>query len=70
MKTGKDNLRELLAEARAIHLAMKYGALSYERATVMTKPYLEVINEKIRRMARQYRTRPKEISFQDLGRSL
>lgn len=67
---GKNNLRELLAEARAIHSAMKYGALSYERATVMTKPYLEVINKRIRKIAREHRVRPKEISFQDLGRSL
>lgn len=63
-------MRELLAEARAIHFAMKYGALSYERATVMTRPHLETINKKIRRIARQRRVRPKEIRFQDLGRSL
>jgi len=67
---ARNNLRELLAEARAIHSAMKYGALSYERAIVMTKPHLEVINKKIRKIARNYRVRPKEISFQDLGRGL
>lgn len=70
MNNNEVNLRELLSEARAIHFAMKHGALSYERAAVMTRPYLEVINKKIRRIARQYKTRPKEMCFQDLGRSL
>lgn len=65
-----DNLRELLAEGRAIHFAMKYGALSYEKAIIMTKPYLETINKRIRGIAREYGVRPKEIRFQDLGRNL
>ena len=70
MKRGNDNLRELLAEARAIHLAMQYGALSYEKAIIMTGSHLETINKRTRKIAREYGVRPKEISFQDLGRNL
>ena len=70
MKNDKVNLRELLAEARAIHLAMKHGALSYEKAKVMTKPYLDTINKEARKIARQYKVSPKEIRFSDLNRNI
>ena len=65
MENNKVNLRDLLAEARAIHLAMKHGALSYEKAKVMTKPYLDTINKEARKIARQYKVSPKEIRFSD-----
>ena len=67
---NKSDLRELLAEARAIHYAMKRGALSYEKAKIMTKPYLDTINKEVRKMARQYKVRAKEIRFNDLNRSM
>lgn len=70
MGNNKVNLRELLAEARAIHLAMRRGALSYEKAKIMTQPYLDTINQEVRKLARQYGVRPKEIRFQDLSRGL
>ena len=70
MSNDKIDLRELLAEARAIHLAMKHGALSYEKAKIMTKPYLDTINRASRKMARTYGVSPKLIRFSDLNRSL
>lgn len=70
MENNKVNLRELLAEARAIHLAMKHGALSYQKAKIMTKPYLDTINKEVRKMACQYGVRPKEIRFNDLNRNI
>lgn len=70
MGNNKVNLRNLLAEARAIHFAMKRGALSYEKAKIMTKPYLDTINKEVRKMARQYSVPAKEIRFHDLNRGL
>lgn len=70
MGYNKDNLRDLLAEARAIHLAMKHGALSYQKAKIMTKPYLNTINKEVRKMAHQYGVWPKEIRFSDLNRGI
>lgn len=70
MGSNKVNLRDLLAEARAIHLAMKHGALSYQKAKTMTKPYLSTINKEVRKMARQHKVSPKEIKFSDLNRNL
>lgn len=70
MDTDKVDLRELLAEARAIHLAMKHGALSYEQTKVMTKPHLDTINRASRKIARTYGVSPKLIRFSDLNRSL
>lgn len=70
MGNNKVNLRELLAEARAIHLAMRHGALSYEKAKIMTKPHLDTINKEVRKLARKCSVQPKELRFQDLNRGL
>lgn len=66
----KLNIRDLLAEARAVHLAMKYGAISYEQAKVRTQPMLMEINRHLRRAARRKKVKYKTIIFQDLGRML
>ena len=70
MGNNKVNLRDLLAEARTIHFAMKQGAISYEKAKDMTKPYLNTINNEVRKLARQHGVQPKELKFQDLARGL
>lgn len=66
----KKSTKELFAEARAIHLAMRNGALGYERARELVQPFLTAINGRTRRIARKYGVAPKTIKFQDLGRNL
>ncbi len=71
MKNNENtNLRELLGEARAIHFAMRHGAISYERARQQLKPILQKINLGIEVIAKDCGVKPKYIKFQDLGRSL
>lgn len=70
MKTEKVNLRELMAEARAIHLAMRQGAMTYEQAKERTKPYLDVINKEAAKIARRYGQRPTKMRFSDLNRGI
>ena len=71
MVDGKDeDLRELLATARAIHFAMKNGAITYQQAKLRTKPILRRINTSIEQIAKEYKVKPKYISFQDLGSNL
>ncbi|MBI2600473.1 hypothetical protein HYW42_00815 [Candidatus Daviesbacteria bacterium] len=62
--------KEMLAEARAIYLAMKQGAISYEKAKLMTTPYLEIINKRVRKLARKHGVYAKEIRFNDLNRNI
>lgn len=70
MRNGKINLRELMAEARAIHQGMKYGAMSYERAKELTKTHLEIINKESAKIARRYGVRPTKVRFSDLNRGI
>lgn len=64
------NYRDLLAEARAIHLAMQHGAMSYEEAQERVRPVMVIINKKIDEIAKKYKRSPRHIKFQDLGRTL
>jgi len=70
MNTEKVNLKELLAEARAIHQAMKYGAMSYEKAKELTRPHLDTINKEAAKIARRYGQRPMKMRFNDLNRGI
>lgn len=65
-----NDLKELLAEARAIHLAMSYGQLTYEQAKLRVQPILLSVNTIVRLIAKRNKMKPKHIRFQDLGRNL
>ena len=60
-------LKGLLGEARAIHLAMTCNQISYERAKYLTKPLLQEINTEIEVIAKKYGKKPRLLKFQDLG---
>lgn len=62
--------RKHLAEARAIHLAMKMGVIPYMEAKRLTKPLLEAVNTTAKIIANKHNMKHKEIKFQDLGRNL
>lgn len=68
MRNEKVNLKELLAEARAIHRAMKFGAMTYEHAKELTRPHLKIINRESAKIARRYGVRPTKVKFSDLNR--
>lgn len=63
------NYRDLLAEARAIHLAMQHGAMTNDEAQIRVKPVLVIINKKVDEIAKKYNRKPRHIKFQDLGRT-
>ncbi len=60
----------LLAEARAIHLAMRHGALTYEQAKLRVQPILGRVNTMAGLIAKRHNIKPKYIKFQALGRVL
>lgn len=70
MKSQEDNIPNLLAEARAIHLAMRHGQITYEQAKIRVQPILRDVNDHVRRIAKECKVKPKYIKFQDLGRNL
>lgn len=70
ISTDNNNLRNLLAEARAIHFAMRNGAITYEEAKNRVQPILRRLNDHVGLIAKQYKTKPRYIRFQDLGRNL
>lgn len=70
MKIEDENLRELYATARAIHFAMRQGAISSQQAKQRTNPILNRINGSIKLIAKKYNKTPRYITFQDLGRAL
>ena len=70
MKNENNNVRELLAQARAIHFAMSHGQLTYEQAKLLVTPMLLKLNSAIGLIAKEHRVKPKFIRFQDLGRNL
>jgi hypothetical protein len=69
MKIEDENLRELYAIARAIHFAMRQGAISPQQAKQRTNPILNRINTSIKLIAKKYNKTPRYITFQDLGRA-
>lgn len=70
MDSRNENLRELYATARAIHFAMRQGAISSQQAKQHTNPILIRINASIKLIAKKYNKTPRYITFQDLGRNL
>lgn len=70
MELSDKNLREQLGEARAIHLAMRHGAITYEQAKYRVKPILRRINTAVELIAKEYKVKPNYIKFQDLGSNL
>lgn len=65
-----EDLRELLATARAIHFAYQQGAITLQQAKDRTKPILIRLNNAITLISKEFRVKPKYISFQDLGHNL
>lgn len=70
MVHNKLTLKDLFAQAKAIHFAMKNGALTYKQAQLRTLPVLNILNKKARLIAKKHGMTPKLITFQDLGRNL
>jgi len=70
MVRNKLDLKDLFAQARAVHFAMRNGAITYQQAQSRTLPALTILNKKARLIAKKYGVTPKAITFQDLGRHL
>ena len=70
MRDGDEDLSELLAIARAIHFAYQQEAITLQQAKDRSKPLLRRLNNAITLIAKEFKVKPKYISFQDLGRNL
>jgi len=70
MNGENKDMRELLAEARGVHLAMRHGQITYDQAKLRVQPILRSVNDHVERIAKKCRVKPKYIRFQDLGRNL
>lgn len=66
----ENDLRKLLGEARAIHLTMKLGGISYKEAKLCTKPLLQRINTAIELIGKKHKVKSRNITFQNLGENL
>lgn len=62
------NISDLLAQGRAIHFAMRNGAITYDEAKIRVQPILVSVNNHIRQIAKRHKVKPRFIRFQDLGR--
>lgn len=70
MSNKKDgDLKETLAQARAIYLAMLHGVITSQQARILTKPLLKKVNTGIKVIAKKYKQKPDYISFGELGRA-
>ncbi len=65
-----EELTEILAEARAIHFAMRNGALSYDEAKKRVEPMIERLNKAGKSIAKKYGRTYKKITFQNLGENI
>ncbi len=70
MEDGNEDLRELLAIARAIHFAYQHNAITRQQAKLRTKPILQRINATVELIAKEFKVKPKYITFQELGSNL
>ena len=70
MKIEKEDPKELLAEARAIHFAMRNGAITYQQAKERTKPILQRLNAILAKIAKKHNRKPMVVRFHDLGTTL
>jgi len=59
-------LDSILAEARAIRLAMIHGALPYDEAKNRVEPLLDQVNRVGKAIAKKYGRRYKQIKFTDI----
>ncbi len=62
------NARDAIATARAIVIAMKNGAISYDNAKTRCQPYFNVYNKYCKKIAKKYNQRPHKISFSSFAR--
>lgn len=67
MREEKSELYELLAEARAIHFAMRCKAISYEEAKRRVESILTKLNIAGERIAKKYGRKHRKITFENLG---
>ena len=65
-----EDLRELLATARAIHFAYLHNAITRQQAKRLTKPILQRINTTVELIAKEFKVKPRYITFQELGSNL
>lgn len=70
MRDGNEDLRELLATARAIHFAYQQDAITLQQAKDRSKPLLRRLNTAIALIAKEFNVKPKFITFHDLGKRL
>lgn len=65
-----NKLTEILAEARAIHFAMRHKTITYDEAKKRVEPLLEKLNKAGAIIARKYGIKYRKITFQNLGENL
>lgn len=70
MPSINKELHDLLAEARAIRIALLHGAISYEDAKKRINYSLEKLNIAGANIAKKYGVKYKKITFQTLGENL
>ena len=70
MEDGNEDLKELLATARAIHFAYQQEAITLQQAKDRSKPLLRRLNNAITLIAKEFKVKPEYITFQNLGASL
>lgn len=64
--TFNHNLDSMLAEARAIRLALIHGAISYSDAKKKVEPLLKKANRLNKEIAKKYGRKYRRINFTDL----
>ncbi len=67
MQEDINELNKLLAEARAIHLAMRCNAISYEDAKKRVESNLAKLNIAGQLIAKKYGRKHRRITFENLG---
>lgn len=70
MQPENENLRDLFAQARAIHLAYQHSAISRKEAILRSKPILRLLNDTVVLIAQKHNMKPKRITFNNLGENL
>lgn len=70
MRVANENLKDLFAQARTIHLAYQHNAISRKEAILRSKPILRCLNATIVTIAKKHKMKPKYITFHNLGENL
>ena len=55
-------MKDLKGQAELAKMQLQYGAITYDEAKKMAKPYVDAFNEKSKEIAKKYKVRPKTIS--------